>query len=746
MARIILRIEAENLGPHSKLKAELENDSSRIGLYAHNGSGKTFLSRALRLYSNFAHGQTLSNINKMLSFGKDDASFKFEIENKDTREKYSLAYTLNRNKADPTVSKKSKYIFHVFNKDYVDENLGACGYSPSGEIEGYILGKDKIDLSKEEGELNAKEEKARVLRSRIENSIGTALGELKAIGVSPVTSEFKQITFDNVISVNSSKAGGEGFEILKEKQKKLKSMPDLEDAINFDLDFRVNDLLAKVAVFLDTKINKSSIANDFKQKVKSKQDFVESGVTLIRDEICPFCEQELSKQALDLIDLYNQYLEDAEAQEAKKARSLKNELDELHKSLELLYSLYNEGLARFELIKEYLPSADSLALSAIRKVREIESEIEQLKNLLEQKAIDVSVTIKEEVYKNPAQAIRDFYYGLEKIREDNEISIEKINLRKSRVQQEKTSLNKQLCVAMMFELQAVLSENINDYMEVADEIKRLENDIRVKKNKHKKEKKNEVMKTLEDSLKIFFGDKYSFDKKRFCLTFKDNLLKENAADVLSDGEKSIVAFCFYLADTHRIIKDDDDYKNLFFVIDDPISSMDFHYVYSVSQCIKSLNKYFPLTDNMIRFLILTHNLEFISILGRGKICTNNYHLIDGAITKARGNSALPYEEHLRDILKVSNGEATPSHTTPNSIRHILETINQFTSPDKNFNDFFMGIEDLKSDPFLYFLINDQSHGGFRSQPAYTPDQIKKSCGLVVEYIRKDFQGQLKSIN
>lgn len=95
---------------------------------------------------------------------------------------------------------------------------------------------------------------------------------------------------------------------------------------------------------------------------------------------------------------------------------------------------------------------------------------------------------------------------------------------------------------------------------------------------------------------------------------------ENASDVFSEGEKSIVAFCFYLAETHTKVGTEDEYNDLFFVIDDPISSLDFHYVYSVAQIIRTISSYFSIKRQ--RLLVLTHNLEFMSILIRNKIMDN----------------------------------------------------------------------------------------------------------------------------
>ena len=82
-----------------------------------------------------------------------------------------------------------------------------------------------------------------------------------------------------------------------------------------------------------------------------------------------------------------------------------------------------------------------------------------------------------------------------------------------------------------------------------------------------------------------------------------------------------------MAETHKKVEKEADYQKLFFVIDDPISSLDFHYVYSVAQIIKRLNddSRFPIGQRL-RFLILTHNIEFMSILIRNKIIDGRFIL------------------------------------------------------------------------------------------------------------------------
>lgn len=42
-----------------------------------------------------------------------------------------------------------KYKYHVFNRDYVVENIEKKSNSPDGDITGCIIGKENIDVSEE---------------------------------------------------------------------------------------------------------------------------------------------------------------------------------------------------------------------------------------------------------------------------------------------------------------------------------------------------------------------------------------------------------------------------------------------------------------------------------------------------------------------------------------------------------------------------------------------------------------------
>jgi hypothetical protein len=134
----------------------------------------------------------------------------------------------------------------------------------------------------------------------------------------------------------------------------------------------------------------------------------------------------------------------------------------------------------------------------------------------------------------------------------------------------------------------------------------------------------------------------------------------------------------------------------------------------------------------------------MSILIRNRIVNGQFILEKSEIKKLQKELIMPYEEHLRDIYEVSEGTKTPSHTIPNLIRHILETINKFEKPNLDFITYCENIELLKDDnEFLYALIHDNSHGNYRNQMATTPDMIIKGCKKVIEVISSKFDGQIE---
>jgi ABC-type cobalamin/Fe3+-siderophores transport system ATPase subunit len=742
-AKIRFEIQASNIGPHTNLNASFETGSLQLGLFANNGSGKTFLSRIFRFITNA--NISPKDANKLLTLNQSQGSFEFKIKDVDKNSIVSsFDISLKRNSL-PVINYDRKYIFHVFNDDYIKENLEELRYRPNGNIEGYILGKEKIDLSKEKGDLEQLDIELEKKDKHVLASIFSAKKDLESLGIRSQIKEFSLLNYDNIINKNKEKVAVEPFSDLKNKLSVIKSTPDnLVDLENANISINSN-VIFDIQNYLEAAFSRSTIAEDFKSKIRTKQNFIEEGLLILNNNssICPFCEEKIIDRSLELIDHYNKYLSDSEAVKVKEADSLINFLDRLEIDLERLYTNYIKLKEKYLQYKDYLPTVTD-DLDDINFPENLSNNISNLKALLSKKKSDVSQRFYQSDFGDHIDYISNHMASCVKSININKSLIEAINKRKNNLQNEKLELCRKLIISRSNSLKdefAILSYEIEKNR---NDIELLSQDIKAKEENEKIDKKLKVIEFFKYYLGIFFKNKYSFDEDSFCIKFQNNILSDNATDVLSEGEKSIVAFCYYLADVHRVVNQKGDYEKLFFIIDDPISSLDFHYVYAVAQIIRSIGK--TLEIQRVRFLVLTHNLEFMSILIRNRIINHRYVLSSGKIETLRRELVMPYEEHLRDVHDVSTGLKEPSHTTPNSIRHILETINRFIAPNLELQAFCESITHFDECEFLYSLIQDNSHGSIRIQKAYTNESIIDGCKTVIYYIGMTFKGQLNNLN
>ncbi|WP_291097822.1 MULTISPECIES: AAA family ATPase [unclassified Flavobacterium] len=741
---ISIEIISTNLGPHEALNTKVQTSSLEIGIYANNGSGKTFLSRAFRLSTK--DELQASDSNKLLTIGKNDGAFKLKITNASERGvNRNFEFTMSRDKIPNITKNTTGYLFRVFNDDYIKENLEGLKYKPNGQIQGYILGKEKIDLTKEKAELEKTKSELETKEKELKEKVKTAIEDLDDLSIRKNTGEYQNVNFNNLFNPTFSITETQKFNDLINQHNQLKSLPDnLPDLRNVSY-LKKTTTTTLISEFLNESFTKSSIAEVFKQKIKNKQEFVETGIKLL-DETkskCPFCEQNLEENSLKLIDQYLEYLSETEAQQIKKSNDLYAQFLSDKKEYSEIYKLSKNLELEYIKNQKYIPSLSDINLSEFQDLKKLDTQYKIIHDALEKKKEDIAVAILNIETKTAIENIESWIQNSNEKIQSNAAILKSFNDKKNNINSEKLDLNKRLCRARFNELKTAQSDKIKEIDNCNLIIKTLQEDILQKEQNEKISKKQKVVETFTQLLTKFFGTKYSFDDTNFCLKFKNHLLESNASDVLSNGEKSIVAFCFYIAETHKFIDKEEDYNKLFFIIDDPISSQDFHFVYATSQIIRTLNKLF--NTQKLRLIVLTHNLEFMSILIRNKIINQKFVLIDNKLKTLGNELIMPYEEHLRDVYGISQGTKTPSHTTPNSLRHILETINRFIAPDIELNTFCERIDDFAENEFLYSLMHDGSHGGIRLQKGYTEPMIKAACDVVANYVLKDFSGQIKII-
>lgn len=741
----IIEFTAKNIGPHEKLSFLSTSSAFKTGIYANNGSGKTFISRCLRLYQirNLLNEEELINeSNKLLRMYQTNGEFNFTVsEPNETKKGDNFKIKLNKDKP-PVVDSNSDYIFHVFNSDYAKANLEISNYKPNGNIEGYVVGKSMVDISKEKKNLQKLNKELIDLTESLKDSVEKTKDVLKAYDVSIKINEFKNIGFDKLFENNNSQE--QSLDKIKEDFERLKNFPtESEDIKNIKLSINY-DFLERIEEFLSTKFDLSKLDEEFKNKIKSKQKFIELGIGELHShedgKQCPFCEQALSESAIKIVSLYREFIEDEEAININKASNFLAELDTLFKALNSSEKELYKVKSEFDELKRYFPSYTEKNIQTFKEIGDLKTEFEFLINNLKKKKDKVSYHIEKDEIELINQKIRNHISSLEKTNESNDKLIAKLNKTKNRLDKEMLGIKKSLCSAMFEQLKIKKKDEIKTFLSLRTQIDNLNEEISAKEAGEKKNKKKLVLDTFEYYLQCFFSDKYKLNRKECCLIFEYSSLNEKASNVLSDGEKCIVAFCYYLAETHMHVSSDDDYERIMFIIDDPVSSMDFIYVYCVSQCIRDLIKHFKIKSH--KFLIMTHNLEFMSILTRNKLLKKQYILKSGQFSELKNELLLPYEHNLKDIYYVSIKRNEPSHTTPNSIRHILETISRFETRKTDLNNYLYNQEEFKENSYLYPLINDMSHGAIRNEPSYTDDQIVNCCKKVIEFIRRKFKGQI----
>lgn len=733
-------LTTRNIGPLRELSSKQQVGSCKIGIFANNGSGKTFLSRMFRLANADKYEQ--EQLNNVLTINEKSGQFLFELKNPSENGRVRrLCIDVTRNAAIPVVTNDAGYLFHVFNNDYVRENIEVREYAPNGNIEGYILGKGNIDLSKEKKELASLEEKQFLLIEGLKAAIAKERQKLDGLGIRKNLGEYSTFNYENFIN-GFKVAETLSFSRLTELHNDLKAMPDdLPDVLALPPVPNMPDF-SGISELLQTAYSRSNLAEEFVIKLKRKQSFIEQGLQFEDKSKCPFCEQPYSVQASDLIEKYNDYLSD---EEAKVSRCCKDKISELRlqqKHFESCIAGLLRSIRDFDKKKKYIPSMKEVELAETPPIKHFGDAIEALCHFLDDKSQRIDkVDFDISPYK---QRIEDVFKALNRVLEGCAQKFNEFNSKKNNAQNEKRELDRRLCRAFFLEKKALYVSELGSVTAQKADIERIQLDIENREALVRIEKKQKVADSLTQFLDLFFDKKYCFDKKEFCITFQGQALGREIASVLSDGEKSIVAFCHYLAESHVHITNEDDYEKLFFIIDDPISSLDFHYVYAVAQVIRRIGDYFKLNGHP-RFIVLTHNIEFMSILIRNKIVQQRFVLSGQKLGILNEHLLMPYEAHLRDIHAVARENSLPKHTTPNSIRHVLETISRFDDPRAKLEDYFTKCTELQGNEFIYSLMQDESHGMIRTDQAYTDDMIRRGCEAVIVFVENKFKGQISHV-
>lgn len=672
---------------------KLKNFQKYNLIFGLNGTGKTTLSR---FFNCLNKGEIIDKI--------QEPNYKenFDILLDDNQHIKTFNTNLYKNK------------IKVFNNDFITDNLKLDSHNASTQVLSYSIGEKSIEI------------KAEIDKIKNENSkffINNDIEKDKQIDVEiqKIIDKIEQLQrdisynircdlrmnpqkytithFKNDLELNKSQNLINISEDDKNKYAQVYFSPQ-KDKINKIKFQTISDItINKLKNILSLEIKRGNL----KEELAS---WLEQGIKYVNDEKCPMCNnplhnwQERYNEVRQLIKKDDAFLEfEIEIKNIEQELKLLIEVTEKNKidlritdfSCDISEKNLNDYKNAFNDYKLFLnklleqvqlkqTSTDKLII--INNTEFLNKYIEQLDkiNLFIENHNNIISDIENEKEKARNHVISYYIAKYKNIILSDETTLEQLKIQKVQIDKIIENNNKTL---------QDLYNQLSNQKAPIDEIKKYISRI-----------------TMNDNINLTYDE----IKKEYYVRRKDGSLANN----LSEGEKTIIAFSYFLA---TLKEEKFNLKESIVLIDDPVSSLDQQYLFNV------LNLLMHIFDNRKDFkqlFLLTHNFYFFKkiraiIMNKDKQRSNEkepnpiYEIFEIAKNKTsyikNGDKYLRSFESeytytikfLRDILK-KDEEEIKEIPIGNSIRKILEIFLAFRCPKER--TIFQRYEKIMSEPNL----------------------------------------------
>ncbi|MFP6272338.1 AAA family ATPase [Helicobacter pylori] len=593
-------------------------------IFGNNGCGKTSLTRAFELLipknKHIEKYRTISTAESpSIEFECKDGNYKIEP---------------NSNIGAPS------FKVEIYNSDFLHNNASfnsEFGLKKLDDgviiLEGSVLGEETKEINqlkncREKVEKRQKkikdENSAETLSAEQESAIKKCDEEIEKIR-KKVTSKTIQITPNEIkinniceVSKNHFKVQEDAltnlekdFDELDEAMKKFDDLKEMELAKDYQT---IKDKLESLFSF-DIDKEAGEVSEEIKEHIsKVGREFIEKGIELQKempDNACPFCTQEISNNIIQAYTSYfNKRIEQFNQDSLGVSGTLKKILEQWNIK-EILQSF-----ERFEpfMKKDFSTNKESLknALEQIRVLLEkLQKEVDKkegVKNEKEFQEIDKKLS---ENYEKLQQCVNETGNILKQKKEQKKkLDKLKAELKEARIKKAKhDSYDWQKSKEEAKRKLSILNRG-------HERLKRLLEKID-KKLKELYDQKRPDIETINNYLKALNLPKYSLDKDYRIVLNSDALENSEAKIILSDGEKTTLAFAYFLARLKLFYKKED-LKKLVVVIDDPISSLDEQRIYNTTCLVAKINQELAReklsNEEKAQVFVLTHNHTFMARL------------------------------------------------------------------------------------------------------------------------------------
>lgn len=758
-----IKISARHLGPVLSLDGELSEKGQNL-IFARNGTGKSFLSRGFRCLDQSGDGKDITNAaHNLVSDESPDDKGNLTVSRRGTLGELSL-----QKNATPIAQSPDK-IFHVFSEDFVHEELREKEFNPDSNIENQIaVDSEEIKLKEAQEAVTAAEKEKKEALNALQNKFETAkvLELHQKAKVNRQLRNYRDLSLEDVPPKYPDKpdAPEQSFAGILKDLDSLKSIPAERTNPKPVVAIDINNIgFEAIKESLNEITSPSTVSETIKQEIKAHHAFFETGTKLITEhnaDTCPYCKQDIDSSAVSTIESYIKYFQDEEARHKYELRQYKEKLEYKEKEISELLRHIARQRTQFDALKQHIPSqkAEQLA-NCETEAKQACAVITSFKEAIEEKANAIDQAVNQ-----PSDSINESIQNLAKVVERNNAKVEALRAALERTDSERLSLQRRACAIFASEFSRDHWGEIENIAKLQTALKTRSDELAVQEKANpKKDAKERVAKTFELLLREFFAGKYVFDRDNFILNRGGKEMTRGPHRTLSDGEKTAIAFCYFIACIHRKVKSNGDYKKLFLIFDDPVTSMSYDFIFNIAQTLKNLSisnqGEISIDPSRIdgnkctrpELIILTHNSYFFNIsITNGIVQKESAFSLDadsGTHELSRlNNYVAPFQQQLKDIFEIAEKGKKPDHQTGNTIRSVLEAIGRFCRPDKSnsLTDFINFLAKHDGFNIRSIMINNLSHGTYYEETP-TPDDLKLACQETVRVVKKFAPGQLEII-
>ncbi|WQT61972.1 AAA family ATPase [Helicobacter pylori] len=593
-------------------------------IFGNNGCGKTSLTRAFELLI-----PKNKHIEKYRTISTDESpSIEFECEK-------------GSYKIEPNSDIGVPFKVEIYNSDFLHNNAplnSEFGLKKLDDgtiiLEGSVLGEETKEINqlkdfrekveKRQKKIKDENDTENTLIAKQESEIKKYDKEIEKIR-KKMTSKTIQIALDEIGINNFYKVSKDKFKYQEDILKDLKKdFNELDEAMKkFDglkeMELPKDDqtIKNKLKFLFSFDIDKEAgkVSEKIKEHIsKVGREFIEKGIKLQKempDNACPFCTQKIPHKIIqEYTSYFNKSVETFNQCSLEMSGTLKNILNQWN---------IKEILQSFEKFEPFMKKDFS------KNKESLEKALEQIKVLLEelQKEVDKKEGAKNkeefqkidkkllEIQENIQKHVNETRKILnEKKKQKEKLEKLKTELKEARIKKAKHDSYDWQKIKKEAEIKlSVLNrghERLNCLLEKID-------------NKLKKlyEQKRPDIEAINSYLKALNLPKYSLHEDYRIVLNSDVLENSKAEMILSDGEKTTLAFAYFLARLKLFYKKED-LKNLVVVIDDPISSLDEQRIYNTSYIVAKINQELAgealKDEDKVQVFVLTHNHTFMARL------------------------------------------------------------------------------------------------------------------------------------